>query len=183
MWNETRDASVKRNYPPGQHGRSGRSHAPSHYAKCRKEFSKMKAFIHVRAKALGKMISASKQSKQNSVEAFVAAVESRVDMIVYRAGFAPTIFAARALVSSRAITINGQRIQSASQKVGIGDVISTIPKAAQRVIGSIDAMGGRECEYVEVDRNAPSAKLLRMPTPEEVVCPPINVDLLARFVS
>src|SRR5690606_27315774 len=92
-------------------------------------------------------------------------LESRLDMVVYRAKFVPTIFAARQFVNHGHVTLNGKKANIGSMMVKPGDVVQVRERSRNMAL-LIEAMGSAERdvpEYVEVDAKAVSAKYVRMP--------------------
>ena len=101
----------------------------------------------------------------NTAELLVGLLESRLDALVYRAKFAPTIFAARQFVNHGHVTVNGKKANIASMRLKPGDVIQVRERSRNMAL-LIEAMGSAEREvpeYVEVDQKAATAKYIRMP--------------------
>jgi small subunit ribosomal protein S4 len=106
-------------------------------------------------------------------------------MIVYRAKFAPTIFAARQLVSHGHVRVNGVKCNIASRRVNVGDVISLGDKAKDMaLVAEAQSLPERDIpEYVVVD-GTDKASLSRVPTLEEVPYPvTMEPNLVVEFYS
>jgi small subunit ribosomal protein S4 len=108
-----------------------------------------------------------------------------LDMVVYRAKFAPTIFAARQIVSHGHIRVNGVKCNIASRQVAVGDIISLGAKAKEMAL-VIEAQGLTERdipEYVAVDGND-KVTFARVPTLDEVPYPvKMEPNLVVEFYS
>ena len=112
-------------------------------------------------------------------------LEQRLDMIVYRAKFAPTIFAARQLVSHGHIRVNGVKCNIASRQVKPGDEI-TLGSKAQEMALVLEAQGLSERdipEYIAQDGGA-KVTFVRVPTLDEVPYPvKMEPNLVVEFYS
>ena len=108
---------------PGQHG-GGRQAKISPFGQQLKETQKLKAFYGISSKKLRRYYdNAAKVRKQTNV-ALVQSLETRLDNVVYRLGFAPTIRASRQLVTHGHICVNGRCVDISSFNCQIGDIIS-----------------------------------------------------------
>jgi small subunit ribosomal protein S4 len=123
--------------------------------------------------------------KGDTSQNLIGLLERRLDMVVYRAKFAPTIFAARQIVSHGHIRVNGVKCNIASRQVAVGDVISLGPKAKEMAL-VIEAQGLAERdipEYVAVDGND-KVTFARVPTLDEVPYPvKMEPNLVVEFYS
>ncbi len=103
----------------------------------------------------------------------IGLLERRLDTIIYRAKFVPTVFAARQFVSHGHIKVNGKRVTVSSYKVKVGDEIEVKEKSKQLAL-VLEANGLSERDvpdYVEVDHSKQTAKLTRVPAPADVPYP------------
>lgn len=104
----------------------------------------------------------------NTGELLVQVLESRLDAFVYRAGFAPTIYAARQYVGHGHFFVNGKKMNIPSYKVKLSDVITVKEKSRNKLIFQ-DAMRNSSCpEYIELTKADFSAKLAYIPARAEV---------------
>jgi small subunit ribosomal protein S4 len=116
----------------------------------------------------------------------IALLESRLDAVVYRAKLAPTVFAARQLVSHKHVTVNGKKVNIGSYQVKEGDVIQLldIAKTIPAVMQAADSPERDLPEYIEVDAKAFKATFLRAPRLEDVPYPvQMEPHLVVEFYS
>ena len=121
------------------------------------------------------------QSRGNSVERLVQLLESRLDALVLHAGFAPTIYAARQIVSHGHMTVNGKAVDVPSYMVKPGDVIAVREKSRKlNIFQELSQVGVPV--YLEVSPQEPSFVLVRPPQAVEVpiVC---EVSRVIEFYS
>jgi small subunit ribosomal protein S4 len=123
--------------------------------------------------------------KGDTGQNLIGLLERRLDMVVYRAKFAPTIWAARQLVNHGHIRVNGRKLNIASARIGVGDVIELGPKAQQMAL-VMEAQGLAEREipdYVAPD-GAAKVTYMRVPTLDEVPYPVrMEPNLVVEFYS
>ena len=106
----------------------------------------------------------------DSAENLVGLLESRLDNIVYKAKFAPTVFAARQFVNHGHVTVNGKKVNIPSYMLKVGDVVEVREKSKQLacVIASIESQTRDWPEYVEVDAKKLTAKYTYVPKFEDI---------------
>jgi small subunit ribosomal protein S4 len=116
----------------------------------------------------------------------IGLLERRLDAIVYRSKFVPTIFAARQFVNHGHVKVNGRRVNIASYRVKVGEVIE-VKDASKQLAMVIEAKALAERDvpdYIEVDHNKMTAKLARVPAPAEVPYPVMmEPHLVVEFYS
>jgi small subunit ribosomal protein S4 len=116
----------------------------------------------------------------------IALLERRLDALVYRAKFVPTVFAARQFVSHGHIKVNGKRVTIPSYRVKVGDAIEVKDKSKQlaTVLEAV-ALAERDVpDYIEVDHSKMTAKLIRVPQLTEVPYPvQMEPHLVVEFYS
>ena len=166
----------KRPYPPGEHGRDRqyRSGRRSNYSLQLAEKQKLAFIFNVRDRQLRRYFVRARQQSGNTGTNLLVLLERRLDNLVYRAGFAATIWAARQLVSHGHILVNGRRLDIASASVRVGDVISIHRRMLKNVhiAESLEAMGSAP-EYLSLDKENFAATFERLPERNEM---PIPVD-------
>ena len=106
-------------------------------------------------------------------ENLVGLLERRLDALVYRAKFVPTIFAARQFVNHGHVLVNGKSVNIASYRLREGDVVSVREKSRQlAIIAEAIALTERDTpDYIEVDNQKLTAKLVRTPSLSDVPYP------------
>src|SRR3546814_8324026 len=99
-------------------------------------------------------------------ENLIGLLERRLDAVVYRAKFVPTVFAARQFVNHGHITVNGKRVNIPSYQVQDGDVIQVKAKSRElpRVLQGVESPERDLPDYIEVDHNQMKATYIREPT-------------------
>ena len=124
--------------------------------------------------------------KGDTSQNLIGLLESRLDTLVYRAKFVPTIFAARQFVSHGHVTVNGKRVTIGSFKLKEGDVVVVKEKSRQMPLymTAIELAERDVPEYVEVDHKAGKATFLRKPKLEDVPYPvQMEPNLIVEFYS
>jgi len=103
----------------------------------------------------------------------VVLLERRIDAIVYRAKFVPTVFAARQFINHGHVKVNGRRVNIASFQMKVGDVVE-VKEASRQMALVLEARALAERDvpdYIEVDDGKLTAKLARIPAITEVPYP------------
>lgn len=174
----------KRPYPPGQHGPAKGSRPPkSEYGKQLLEKQRLRFQYNVSERQMRNYFRKALRSKNATGEMLVQLLESRLDAIVLRAGFARTIYAARQFVAHGHIEVGGERVDIPSYRVRPGDVVSVKPKS-RTLAPILEAMGNvpPAIAYVERDWINMQATFVRIPPREEipVIC---EVEKVVEFYS
>lgn len=126
-------ALERRPYPPGQHGNKRRKY--SDYALRLEEKQKVRLHYALGEKQLRRFIRDSKQGAgTNWVSKLAGLLERRLDNLIFRLGYAPSIRSARQLVGHRHVQVNGKTVNIASYVVNVGDKITIKEKAKQNQI-------------------------------------------------
>jgi small subunit ribosomal protein S4 len=165
----------RRPYPPGQHGQSRKPGKQSNYKRQLLEKQKLRAQYNVGERQLTNYFERATAIPGNTVGALVQLLETRLDALVLRAGFARTIFAARQYVRHGHIQVNGKRVSVPGYQIKPGDVITVAERSRQvpQIVEAIRA-AARPPGYLEVDADAFRARLRELPTPDQV---PIQCQL------
>jgi small subunit ribosomal protein S4 len=175
----------KRPYPPGDHGKDKqfRSGRRSNYGMQLNEKQKLAFIFNVRENQLRRYFVRARQQSGNTGTNLLALLERRLDNVVYRAGFAPTIWAARQLVSHGHVLVNGERLDIASYQVNVGDNISLHQRMRQNVhvAEALESMGSVP-DYLTLDKNAFSIRFDRVPDRKEMPIP-IDEQLIVEFYT
>lgn len=171
----------RRPFPPGQHGQ--RRTKVSEYGLQLHEKQKVRFTYGVTEKQFKRIYSdASKMHGKAGVN-FLILLESRLDNLVYRAGFATTRRQARQLVNHGHITVDGGKVDIPSYRVKPGQVISIREKSRnlQIIKDAVEATIARK-EFVEFDADKLAATYVRFPERQEVL-PEIHENLIVEFYS
>jgi small subunit ribosomal protein S4 len=158
----------KRNYAPGQHGAtSGRK--LSVYGEHLKEKQKIAFMYGLNDRQMRNFVRMAKQMKGSNALNLVLLLESRIDNLVYRMGFASTRRNSRQLVNHGHVLIDGKRVDIPSCIVKPDSIISIKAKTQnnKQIIDSLEKQVSI-LPFVEVDKKALSGKYLRMPERSEI---------------
>ena len=158
----------RRPYPPGQHGQQqSRRRKSSEYSKQLREKQKIKRMYGVSEKQFRNTFE--KVSKQPGITGhnLLAALESRLDNMVYRMGFAPSRKSARQLIRHRHVEINGKRVDIPSFVVQPGQEVRVRQKSRELMLvqGAMEqATRGASPTWIAVDRDTFSGRMLERPS-------------------
>ncbi|MBX3289378.1 MAG: 30S ribosomal protein S4 [Acidobacteria bacterium] len=174
----------KRPYGPGQHGPGKRSIIPkSEYGRQLLEKQRLRFQYNVSERQMRNYFRKALAAKGPTGEDLLQRLETRLDAVVLRAGFAKSIFAARQYVDHGHVEVNGKRVNIPSFRVKPGDVVS-IKEKSRKLPPILDAMAASPAgvDYVERDWLSMSAKLTRIPAGTEipVIC---EIDKIVEFYS
>lgn len=125
----TRKEPDWKTYPPGQHGPTGRRRKASTYKTRLEEKQKVRYNYGVSERQLRRYFDRALKEQGPTGENLLALLERRLDNVVFRLGLAPTIPAARQLVSHGHVRVNGRRLNRGSYLVEVGDTITVSDKA------------------------------------------------------
>ena len=174
LWGDPKCPSVKRPYPAGPHGK-GRRAKLSTYGALLMEKQKLRNHYAISEKQLQIAYAKAKAGLGQTHERLFRSLEQRLDALVYRAGFAPTIFAAKQIVNHGHILVDGKRIDRSSCFIKEGQVISInaekSPAAAEAAKKNNTAAPG----YLDVDLDNLKATLVRAPQLDEI---PANIKIM-----
>lgn len=165
---ETQKELSKRNYGPGQHG-NNRKKKTSEYGKQLIEKQKLRHMYNVNERQFRRLFMIALKSKEVTGTAFMKLLESRLDNLVYRMGFARTRRGARQLVNHGHIQVNGKKVDIASYLCVPGDEIAVREnsKTLKVIKESLESYGARVA-YVEVDDANLVGKFVREPNRDEL---------------
>jgi small subunit ribosomal protein S4 len=175
----------RREYGPGQHGQRRKGKLSDFGIQLRAK-QKLKGYYgDITEKQFKRTYTEASRMKGDASQNLIGLLERRLDMIVYRAKFAPTIWAARQLVSHGHIRVNGVKCNIASRRVNVGDVVELGPKAQEMAL-VIEAQGLAERDvpdYVAPDGTS-KVSFNRVPTLDEVPYPVrMEPNLVIEFYS
>ncbi|MDH7637533.1 30S ribosomal protein S4 [Sphingomonas oryzagri] len=185
IWGRPKSPVNKREYGPGQHGQR-RKGKVSDFGIQLKAKQKLKGYYgDVTEKQFKKAYVEAARMKGDTGQNLIGLLERRLDAVVYRAKFAPTIFSARQLVSHGHVRVNGVKCNIASRLVKVGDVIELGAKAAEMAL-VIEAQGLSEREVPDYLAQDGTTKVSyqRVPALDEVPYPvKMEPNLVVEFYS
>ena len=173
---------ARRPYGPGQHG-NARKGKPSNYGIQLTEKQKVRFMYGVNEKQFKKIFERASKMKGMHGENFLKLLESRLDNLVYRIGFATTRRGARQLVNHGHITVNGNKVDIPSYQCKPGDVIAIKENDKELTIvkSSLEALQKR-VEFITYDENKMAATYVRYPERSELNAD-INESLIVEFYN
>ena len=186
LWGRPKSPFNSRNYPPGQHGKSRRGKT-SDYGTQLEAKQKMKfyygnmierQFRNVYRKAIKK--------RGNTSENLIGLLERRLDMVIYRAKFATTVFSARQLINHGHIKVNSKKVNIPSYLVKENDIIEVKDKSKEITViaGALISKERDVPDYIQMDEKNIKAKLIRIPKFSEVPYPTImEPNLVIEYYS
>ncbi len=160
---------AKKNYPPGQHGQ-GRRKKTSEYGIQLREKQKAKYTYGVLEKQFRNLYEKAHSTKGVTGEVLLQLLESRLDNLVFRLGFAPTRSGARQLVSHKHITVDGKVVNIASYHTRPGQVIAVREKnKSMEVINtSLEGFNHSKYPWIEWNASSMSGTYLHVPEREDI---------------
>ncbi len=181
IWGRPKSPVNKREYGPGQHGQR-RKGKMSDFGVQLKAKQKLKGYYaNISERQFSKVYEEASRMKGDTSENLIGLLERRLDAIVYRAKFVPTMFAARQFVSHGHVKVNGRRVTIASMRIKAGDSLELTAKSKELavVLEAVQLAERDVPDYVEVDHKAMTAKLVRVPALADV---PYPVQMEPHFV-
>jgi len=186
IWGRPKSPVNQRSYGPGQHGQRRRQKISDFGLQLRAK-QKLKGYYgNITEKQFARTYQDAAKKRGNTAEALIALLESRLDAVVYRAKFTPTVFSARQFVNHGHVQVNGKRVNIASYRVKPGDIVSVRERSRNMalVLEAIQS-GERDVpDYIEVDGKGLSAKFIRAPELAEVPYPvKMEPNLIVEFYA
>ncbi len=165
IWGRPKSPINKREYGPGQHGQRRKGKLSDYGVQLRAK-QKLKGFYgNITERQFRNIYAEASRMRGATGENLVGLLERRLDAVVYRAKFVPTIFAARQFVSHGHVLVNGQRVNIPSYKVKAGDVIEVRNKAKELalVLEAVQSAEREVPDYIELDGKGLKATFIRVP--------------------
>ena len=186
IWGRSKSPVNNRAYGPGQHGQR-RAGKLSDFGLQLRAKQKLKGYYgNITEKQFRRLFAEAMRRKGNTAENLIGLLESRLDALVYRAKFVPTVFAARQFVNHGHVKVNGKRVNIPSYMLKPGDVVEVRDRSKNMAL-VLEALGSPERdvpEYIELDAKAMSATYTRVPEFAEVPYPvKMEPNLVVEFYS
>ncbi|WP_424933055.1 30S ribosomal protein S4 [Amaricoccus macauensis] len=173
IWGRPKSPVNRREYGPGQHGQRRKSKMSDFGTQLRAK-QKLKGYYgDLTEKQFRRIYADAERLRGDTSEQLIGLLERRLDAIVYRAKFVPTVFAARQFVNHGHVLVNGQRVNIASYRVKEGDVVQVREKSRQLAL-VLEASGSAERDvpdYLNVDHSKMTAEFVRTPALGDVPYP------------
>ena len=172
LWGRPKSPFNKRDYPPGQHGQRRRK--ISDFGSQLRAKQKLRGYYgNINEKQFRRIYAEAVQAKGDTSEQLIGLLERRLDIIVYRMLFVPTVFAARQLINHGHVTVNGKRVNVASYRVREGDQVEIRQKSKEHpvVLEATQTLERDVPDYMEIDFENLKGTFVRIPVLADVPYP------------
>ena len=173
IWGRPKSPVNRRDYGPGQHGQRRKGKMSDFGLQLRAK-QKLKGYYgDLTEKQFRRIYSEAERLRGDTGEMLIGLLERRLDAVVYRAKFVPTVFAARQFVNHGHVEVNGRRVNIPSYRVKEGDVISLRSKAKDMalVLEAVQSAERDVPDYIEADHSKMTASFVRTPSLGDVPYP------------
>ncbi len=186
LWGRPKSPFNARAYPPGQHGQNKKG-KPSDYGLQLQAKQKLKAYYgNINERQFRNIYRKALSKRGDTSENLIGLLERRLDTVVYRAKFAPTVFSARQLINHGHIKVNKKRVNISSYMINDNDIIELAEKSKKltMVEGAQQSKERDIPEYIKSDSKNKSIQLVRVPKFSEVPYPVImEPNLVIEYYS
>ena len=172
LWGRAKNPLVRHDYPPGEHGQKRRKTSDFGHQLAAKQ--KLKGYYgNMTEKQFRRAYQTAVKHRGDTAENMIGLLERRLDMVVYRLNFVPTIFAARQFVNHGHVRDNGRRVNIPSYQVREGDVIEVAERARQMplVLQAVQQPERDVPDYLAIDFKALKGTFTRTPKLADVPYP------------
>lgn len=185
LWGRPKSPVNKRDYPPGEHGQRRRK--VSDFGVQLQAKQKLRGYYgNITEKQFRRLYQEAVRRRGDTVENLVGLLEQRLDAVVYRLKFVPTVFASRQFISHGHVSVNGRRVTIPSYRVQIGDEIEVRERSRNMglVLEAMDSPERDVPDYFDVDYNKMIGKMLRVPQLAEIPYPvQMEPNLVVEYYS
>jgi small subunit ribosomal protein S4 len=186
LWGRPKSPVNRREYGPGQHGQ-GRRGKISDFGIHLRAKQKLKGYYgSITEKGFRRLYEEATRLKGDTSENLIGLLERRLDAVVYRMKFVPTVFAARQFVNHGHVMVNGRKVNIGSYQVKPGDVIEVRQKSKQMalVLEAVDSPERDVPEYIDVDHKAMKGTFNAIPKLADVPYPVMmEPNLIVEYYS
>jgi len=170
IWGRPKSPVNRREYGPGQHGQRRKGKLSDFGVQLRAKQKLRGYYGNISEKQFRGIYHDAIRMKGDSGAHLIGLLERRLDAVVFRAKFAPTPFASRQLINHGHILVNGKKVNIASFRCKVGDVIEVKEKSKQlALVLESQALGERDVpDYIELDGAKMTAKFARIPALSDV---------------
>jgi len=185
LWGRPKSPFNKREYGPGEHGQRRRK--PSDFGVQLRAKQQLKGYYgNITEKQFRRYYEEASRRRGDTGEILIELLERRLDAVIYRMKFVPTVFAARQFISHGHIKVNGKRVTIPSYRVQDGDAVEIKEKSRDLELVLLAAQSGERDipDYVEVDFDKMTGKFTRGPKLMDVPYPVhMEPNLVIEFYS
>jgi small subunit ribosomal protein S4 len=178
-------ALERKNYPPGMHGPKGSRRKQSEYAIALGEKQKLRHMYGLMERQFRRYFETALRKRGVTGETLLQMLETRLDNVVYRLGFANSRSAARQLVSHGHVTVNNRKVDVSSYNLKAGDAISIKDRPGSRrlVTRNLELTQIQPVpDWLVADKDQFHGKMMRTPSREEIA-PVVNEQLVVELYS
>jgi small subunit ribosomal protein S4 len=186
IWGRPKSPVNRREYGPGQHGQRRKNKLSDFGTQLRAKQKLKGYYANITERAFRKAYTEAARVRGDTGAILIGILESRLDAIVYRAKFVPTMFAARQFINHGHVNVNGKRVTIASFRCKPGDVVEVREKAkTMALVLEATQLPERDVpDYVEVDHSKLTARFVRLPVLSDVPYPvQMEPNLVVEFYS
>ena len=186
IWGRPKSPVNKREYGPGQHGQRRKGKMSDFGTQLKAKQNLKGYYANLSERQFRKTYDEAIRLTGDTSENLIGLLERRLDMVVYRAKFVPTVFAARQFVSHGHVKVNGKRVTIASIRLRAGDTIELTDKAKglANVLEATQLAERDTPDYIEVDHKGMTARLVRIPALSDVPYPvQMQPNLVVEYYS
>ena len=173
IWGRPKSPINKREYGPGQHGQRRKGKLSDYGVQLRAKQKLKGYYANMSERHFRGIYHEARRLKGDTGAHMIGLLERRLDTMIYRAKFVPTVFAARQFVNHGHIKVNGRRVNIASYQVKVGDLVEIKESSRQMpLVLEANALAERDVpDYIEVDHAKGTARMTRIPGLAEVPYP------------
>jgi len=170
IWGRAKSPVNRREYGPGQHGQRRKGKLSDFGIQLRAKQKLKGHYGDLTEKQFRRIYAEAERVKGDTGENLIGLLERRLDALVYRAKFVPTVFAARQFVNHGHVLVNGKKVNIPSYRLKEGDVVEVREKSKQMalVLEAVQSPERDVPDYLEVDHNKLTAKFVRTPALSDV---------------
>ena len=186
IWGRPKSPVNKREYGPGQHGQRRKGKLSDFGTQLRAKQKLKGYYANISERQFYAIYVEATRLKGDSGENLIGLLERRLDTVVYRAKFVPTMFAARQFINHGHVKVNGKRVNIGSYKLKVGDSIEVKESSKQLtpVLEAIQLPERDVSDFLEVDHGKMTAKFVRVPALTDVPFPvQMEPHLIVEFYS
>jgi small subunit ribosomal protein S4 len=186
IWGRPKSPVNRREYGPGQHGQRRKGKLSDFGVQLRAKQKLKGYYANISERQFRGIYAEAVRQRGDTGALLIGLLERRLDAVVYRAKFVPTVFAARQFVSHGHVKVNGKRVTVPSMRLSVGDVVEVRERSKDMAL-VLEAKQSTERDlpdYIEVDHNKMTAKLARIPVLADVPYPvQMEPNLVVEFYS
>jgi small subunit ribosomal protein S4 len=165
IWGRPKSPVNRREYGPGQHGQRRKGKLSDYGVQLRAKQKLRGYYGNISEKQFRGIYDEAIRMRGDSGANMIGLLERRLDAVIFRAKFVPTVFAARQFINHGHVKVNGRRVNIPSYRVKVGDTIEVKESSKQlAIVLEAAQLAERDVpDYIEADHNKKTAKLARIP--------------------